>query len=783
MRTSRNTKGGRPGGSGSGNGRDKHNTKGKYFYPKYLQEKLAITVLVITLALFALVMVIYKIVKENNEQYNKIVLTQRQQQYENRTIPYKRGDIVDRNGTYLATSEKVYNLIIDPKQIMFHPDSYLEPTIEALTKSFGYDGGEIRSLIQSKYEENPENSYVRYAQGRRLSYDQKTAFEQLEKQMNDAYSKSKDDAEGKKRVRGIWFEDEYKRVYPYNALACNVIGFTSSDGSAGTGGIEQYYNSSLTGVNGREYGYLDEDSNLQGVVKQPQPGETVVSTIDVNIQNIVQKYINEWQSSVGSKVTGVLVMNPNNGEILAMGTSNVFDLNNPRDTSGYTQDQLMALGKKEAMAVYKKENGGIITEAQVFDHFSQKDVLSYGQQVAWNQIWRNFCVSDTYEPGSPSKIFTVAAALEEGAIKPTDQYQCNGFLDVGGFKIKCDAWRRGGHGLIDVKQAVMQSCNVAMMKIAAATGRDRFTKYQSIFGFGDKTGIDLPGEADTSGLIYHDDDMGPTDLATNAFGQNYNCTMIQLAAAFCSVINGGSYYEPHVVKQILNGQGAVVEKKEPVLVRETVSQSTANFLREAMYGAVMEGTGKAGQVQGYDVGGKTGTAEKQPRSAKNYLVSFAGFAPIQDPQVFVYVVIDTPNYPPGEEQAHSSFASAMFSKIMTEILPYMNIFPTQDQPEDDKVRESLPASEGISQSAPGQSEEETSGQTQKVQDTDEVVPDDDEGSGVPDAVPQTSPAAGDSLDGTQAGLPSGTAGSQARETAASQPPRSAGETAAPSSGQ
>ena len=546
------------GSSGSGNGpRDqeqyrneqRNNQRGKYYYPKYIQEKLAIIVLVITLALFALVMILYRIIKDNNEQYNKIVLSQRQQEYDSRVIPYRRGDIVDRNGTYLATSEKVYNLIIDPGQIMSDPENYLEPTIQALVTNFGFDAGELRTLI----EERKESAYLRYNKGRQLTYDQRVAFEQMAKETNEAYRKSDNDAEAKKRVKGIWFEDEYKRIYPYNSLACNVIGFTSSDGSVGTGGIEQYYNSSLIGVNGREYGYLDQDSNLEGVVKPASNGNTVVSTIDVNIQNIVQKYIDEGQTNVGSKVTAAIVMNPNNGEILAMGTSNKFDLNNPRDVSGYTEQELFDLGKKEAAAVYRRENdGAVITEDQVTEHFSREDVISYGQQVAWNQIWRNFCVSDTYEPGSPSKIFTVATGLEEGVLKGNESFECTGYLHVGDYNIKCTAWRRGGHGWLNLQESLMQSCNVAMMRIGAMIGRERFTKYQGIFGFGDKTGIDLPGEADTSGLVYSADDIGPTDLATNAFGQNYNCTMVQLSAAFCSVLNGGSYYEPHVVKQILN---------------------------------------------------------------------------------------------------------------------------------------------------------------------------------------------------------------------------------------
>lgn len=742
MRTSRNTKQGAQGKNNpKGKGANGNNHGGGQPFPRYMQEKLAITVLVIMLALFALVLVLYRIVRDNNEQYNKIVLSQRQQEYDSRVIPYRRGDIVDRNGTYLATSEKVYNLIIDARQIMTDPEHYLEPTVEALTASFGFDGGELRGLIQ----ERSDSPYVRYSKGRQLSFDQKTAFEDLEKEKNEAYRKSDSDEEAKKRVKGVWFESEYKRIYPYNSLACHVIGFTSSDGSTGTGGIEQYYNSSLIGVNGREYGYLDEEMNLEGVVKPAVNGNTVVSTIDVNVQNILQKYVNEWQTNVGSKVTAAIAMDPNNGEILGMATSSLFDLNNPRDVSGYTEEELIALGKKEAAAVYRRENEGkTITEEEVLDHFSREDVLSYGQQVAWNQIWRNFCVSDTFEPGSPAKILTVAAALEEGVLKGNEYFDCQGSLKVGDWDIKCTAYRRGGHGSLSLTDSIAQSCNVAMMRIGAMMGKERFAKYQAVFGMGDKTGIDLPGEADTSSLIYRAEDMGPTDLATNAFGQNYNCTMVQMAAALCSVINGGSYYEPHVVKQILNEQGSVTEEKEPVLVRETVSQATAEYLRQAMFATVETGTGGAAKVAGYHVGGKTGTAEKQPRSAKNYLVSFAGFAPVEDPQLFVYVVVDTPNYPPGEQQAHSSFASAIFSKIMTEALPYLNVFPAEALPDSEDVEGSLPQQEGIhatESTEKGQEEstpEETESETEPI--TDEYVDMGDEGydSGVPDAVP-TSP--------------------------------------------
>ena len=620
--------------------RTSQNTNNRQIFRKYMQEKLAITVLVIMLALFALVLVLYNIVKNKGDDYNQIVLGH--QDYESRTIPYKRGNIVDRNGTYLATSEKVYNLIIDPKQILESDQNYeyLEATLDALNQCFGYDKEELRSLIN----ERKDSYYVNYA--KQLSAEQKETFENYKQKQNAVYKQKKADEGGKNRINGVWFEEEYKRIYPNNELACNVIGFTRQDGSGASGGIEQYYDSTLTGINGREYGYLNDDSNLERVVKPAKNGQTVVSTIDVNIQKICEKYINEWQSQTGSNVAAVIVMDPNTSEVLAMDTSTRFDLNNPYDLSAYYTE----------------------AEQAAMDDKTRAD--------AWYKMWRNFCVSDAYEPGSPQKPFTVAGAIEEGIITGYETYVCGGALDIGDWHIRCVA--RSGHGPITVMQGLMKSCNVVMMTISRLEGKQLFDKYQKMFGFGSKTGIDLPGEA--VGLVYNAENMGPTELATNSFGQNYNCTMIQMAAAYCSLINGGSYYEPHTVKQILNDQGSVVEKVDPKLVRETISESTSNYIKEALFQTVsgVGGTAGAAAVAGYEVGGKTGTAQKQPRAEKNYVVSFAGFAPAHDPEIFIYVVLDTPHLP-GEEQAHSMFASQIFSKIMGEVLPYRNVFPETEE--------------------------------------------------------------------------------------------------------
>ena len=504
------------------------------------------------------------------------------------------------------------------------------------------------------------------------------------------------------------------------------------------------------GTNGREYGYLNDDSNLERVIKPAENGNTVVSTIDVNIQNAVEKRINEWMADPGSEHIGVVVMNPNNGEVLAMANNSMFDLNNPRSAAdSFSEEELREMGLKEAMQTYnrqhKKTHGSTITIDQVPEHYSADEIRSYGLQVAWNQKWRNYDISDTYEPGSPSKIFTVAAALEEGVISPNDTFYCDGYQEVAGHQIKCTAFRKGGHGMLTVAEALMVSCNDALMQIAAKMGATTFTRYMNAFGFGQKTGIDLPGEADAKGLVRSASEMNSADLATNSFGQNYNCSMIQMAAAYGSVINGGSYYEPHVVKQILNDQGSVVKEVKPKLVRETVSESTSSFIKDALFRTVSEGTGRAAAVEGYEIAGKTGTAEKIPRSAKNYLLSFCGFAPAYDPQVLVYVTVDTPHV---EDQPHSIYASSVFSKIMGDILPYLNVFPSVDfEQQQSEAAAQLPEAEGITDNSSVTPETEAE---PKVYETEEYIePGAD--SDLPEDVPESTETDETGKNGTDAG--------------------------------
>ena len=692
--------------------------------PFYMQEKLMVGFVFLILLFAVLSSVIFGMVRKNSEEYSRIVLGQRQSGYGSRSIQARRGDILDRNGTILATSEKVYNLIVDPRAITSRSDDrYEKAVVDALREYFKGDErvDTVSSLLeeQKKLSTGKKSAYFKFKED--MSFDEKDAFQKFMDEKNAAYRKSGN----KYEIKGLSFEDKYKRSYPYKELACNVIGFSSQDNSGGTGGVEQYYNNDLIGTNGREYGYLDSDTKLQSVIREASDGDSIVTTLNFNIQRTAEKYLQEWQKEdVGSKMAAAIVMNPKNGEILAMASTNQFDLNHPRelDKTLYPDALLNEYGKKEALAKYKREHDGKeISEDALSTVYTPEEISSLGAQVAWNQMWRNVAVSDTYEPGSTAKPFTIAGALEENAIVPSTQFTCDGYIKISDgvhtWTIRCH--KRDGHGTLDAEQALMQSCNVYLMDTAFQEGAENFVKYQHIFGFGEKTGIDLPGEEDTKDLIYTADTLGKTSLATNSFGQNYNVSMIQMAAGFSSIVNGGSYYKPHVVKQILNANGTVIKDVEPELVRVTNSKSTSDFLKEALYQTVEQGTGRPAKIQGYHVGGKTGTAQKLPRSEKNYLVSFCGFAPVEDPELLVYVIVDTPNLE-GEAQASASFATKIEQKIMKDALQFLNIPPQGETDPEDSLNKNL--EEEKKENAKEADKAEGNSEDEK-QDSDEEVPD------------------------------------------------------------
>ena len=606
-----------------------------------MRKKLVFLFFIVLLAFVGLSVRLFMINKENGENYKRKILSQ--QNYVSTTLPYKRGDILDTNGTKLAYSEKVYNLVVD-SSIINSVEGALEPTLAALDACFDVDINELRNYIVT----NKDDRY--HVLFKKLEYEEIADF--VEMQSNPSEYPN---------IKGIWFESEYKRVYPYGSLACDTIGFTVGK-DIGSFGLEEYYNSILNGTDGREYGYLTDDSDVERTTIPARDGQTIVSTIDANIQSIVDKYVAQWNhehegenayraGELGSKSTGVIVMDPNNGEVLAMAGYPVFDLNNPRSLS--------------ENGLYSEEEIAAMTEEERYD--------------ALNQIWRNFCISDTYEPGSTAKSLTISAGLDAGVLTGNESYNCGGVLEVGGHKIHCH--KRIGHGTLTLSGALEQSCNVALMNIGSAMGSGTLAEYLSNFNIGLKTNIDLAGEARTDTLVFDPDNMGSADLAISTFGQGYNVTMIQMASAFCSIVNGGYYYQPHVVKEIRNADGSVAEKITPRVLKQTISESTSDRMKGYLFNVCDIGTGKTAVPAGYLIGGKTGTAEMYPRGTGNYVVSFIGLAPVDDPQVVVYVVIDRPNV---DHQPHSTFAQEICKNIMTEILPYMQIFRTEEITEEEK---------------------------------------------------------------------------------------------------
>ncbi len=631
---------------------EKAKAKVKRFRP-YMQKKLAVLFIIVLLAFVGLGVRLIWLANEKGIQYEKEIL--QQQSYDSTTIPFKRGEIVDTKGTPLAVSEKYYNLVIDAEIINYRAE-YFEPTMTALASCFELDMSAIRTHVKT----NTGSNY--YVPLKLLTAEQKTRFEEL--------------AAKNSNIQGVWFESVYKRVYPLSTLACDVIGFASND-NVGSYGLEEYYNDILNGTTGREYGYLSADSTLERTIKPAEDGYTIHSTIDVNIQSIVEKYLfqfneqyeNSYRTGNGAENVGCIIMEVDTGEVLAMASYPNFDLNNIYDKNALLGSVLI-----DDTGHYTEE---YVTQA-VLDTM-EGDWLNYNLYG----LWKNFCISDTYEPGSTFKPFTVAAALETGAITGNEVYQCNGKLHIGGHDIHCHI--RTGDGPVSVQDSIAWSCNVALMKIGESLGKTNFAKFQRVFNFGLKTNVDLAGEARTVDLLY-DENMGDADLATNTFGQNFNTTMIQVISGFCSLVNGGNYYEPHLVNKITNSDGAVIQNIEPRLLKQTISQSTSEKIRQYCTAVVMEEggsrrTGKTARPAGYAIGGKTGTAQTFPRGNKEYVVSFIGFAPADDPQIAIYVVVDRPN---AEKQDDAKFATRIVRNILTEVLPYLNIYMTEELSEAEK---------------------------------------------------------------------------------------------------
>ncbi len=713
-----------------------------------MRKQLLVFVILVMAALAALVGRIIYINKKSGAEYEKKVLSQLSG-YDSVVLPYKRGSILDCKGTTLATCEKVYNVKLSTKDITYYinrdnNEGLYQATADALATCFGASSSDLVAFMRA----NPDNTYKLVA--KRVSYEEVEKF-------NEMVKSAKENKEAN-NIYGVAFDEEYIRSYPNGSMAADVIGFTN-DGNEGSYGLEQYYNSTLNGTDGRQFGYLNEDSNMEKTTIPAVDGKTLVTTIDANIQRIVEEKmiaLNESlrdnaREGLGSNNTGVIVMECDTGNILAMASYPTFDLNDERKASSYYTPEELAKIKEKLIEqeIAKREAAGVTTgsltvpdngtantnntDQNVQNDTNQTDntqttITQAGTIQAANGIiqgvgtnvpganetvqgieggvtgqvddygnpmiqpvqelvtdadvddyaralrWSNFCIQSTYEPGSVAKPFTVACGLDSGKMTGEEVYFCGGSLEVGGFKIKCH--NRFGDGQMTVENAIAQSCNVALMRMGMQIGTSTYLDYFRRYNFGYKTNIDLAGEAKTNTLVFNENTMGPTELATSTFGQGFSVTMIEMVAAFNSIINGGYYYQPHMVSQILDGNGAVVKNIEPCVLKQTVSNSTSEKIVSYCNAVVSSGTGKKARPAGYAIGGKTGTAETFPRDKHDYVTSFMGYAPAEDPKIIVYVVLDRPNLP--DQQGGTALACTMTKDILTEVLPYMNIFMTEE---------------------------------------------------------------------------------------------------------
>ncbi|WP_303025291.1 penicillin-binding transpeptidase domain-containing protein [Anaerotignum lactatifermentans] len=543
------------------------------------------------------------------------------------TIPPNRGSILDRNNQVLAISTTVYNVALDSLQLAEVAELSPEEQEKTLTTLCEYFPELDYNTLKQYVTINPEtgelymNNHWKYL----VKGIERSVKEELEA-MN---------------LKGVYFEKSSKRSYPLNSSACHLVGFTRGDAQWG---LEGYYNSYMEGTPGRSFILYNGADSVVHQDYDAKDGDTIITTIDYNIQKIAEEVVAETAAEWPAKNVAAMVMDPYTGEVYAMAESHSFDLNNPNEIPEWETDTKYT------------EN---------WDQLSSEEQLEY-----LNTMWKNFCVSDTYEPGSIFKPMLVAAALEEGVITPNSSFQCNGYTDIGGYRIKCHLV--SGHGNINVEQIMAQSCNMGVIQIANLLGADKFYEYQREFGFGDYTGIDLPGEA--AGQLHSKESIGPTELATMSFGQTFNCTSIQVIAAFSSLINGGNLVKPHVVSQIVDADGNVVLENDTEVVRRVISEKTSAYMRTALKATVENGLAKKLQIDGYSIGCKTGTAEQGSRTNDDlWALSNMSYFPAENPKYIVFTVINQPSdYAEGVQTP-----TPMTKKLIEGIIKYDNLEPTQ----------------------------------------------------------------------------------------------------------
>lgn len=520
-----------------------------------------------------------------------------------RDIKAARGEIIDRNGTVLATNRTVCTISVIHSQIK-NP----EKVIEKLSEFLEMDADQVRKKVEK----------ISSIERIRSNVDKRTG-----------------DKIRNLGLAGVKVDEDFKRYYPYNELASKVLGFTGGD-NQGIVGLEVKYEKYLKGINGKILTTTDARGiELDGVAEdrlEPEAGNTLRISLDYTMQKYALQMAEKVRTEKQADKVGIILMNPQNGEIYAMVNVPEFDLNQP-------------------FMLNNEETGENLTDEQ--------------RQDALNQMWRNGCINDTYEPGSTFKIITASAGLEEGAVHLTDQFSCPGYKVVEDRRIRCH--KVGGHGAENFVQGIQNSCNPVFIEVGLRIGVDRFFDYFRQFGLMDLTGVDIPGEAGT--IMHKKENVGQVELATISFGQSFQITPIQLATTVSALVNGGRRVTPHFGMEVLSAEGKKVKTFRYNAKKHIVSEKTSQTMRELLESVVAEGSGKNAYVEGYRIGGKTATSQTLPRSANKYISSFVGFAPADDPQILGMCVI----YNPQGVYYGGTIAAPVIGKIFENILPYLGI--------------------------------------------------------------------------------------------------------------
>ena len=520
-----------------------------------------------------------------------------------RDIKAARGEIIDRNGTVLATNRTVCTISVIHSQIE-NP----EKVIEKLSEFLEMDADQVRKKVEKI-----------------------SSIERIQSNVD----KRTGDKIRNLGLAGVKVDEDFKRYYPYNELASKVLGFTGGD-NQGIVGLEVKYEKYLKGINGKILTTTDARGiELDGVAEdrlEPEAGNMLRISLDYTMQKYALQMAEKVRTEKQADKVGIILMNPQNGEIYAMVNVPEFDLNQP-------------------FMLNNEETGENLTDEQ--------------RQDALNQMWRNGCINDTYEPGSTFKIITASAGLEEGAVHLTDQFSCPGYKVVEDRRIRCH--KVGGHGAENFVQGIQNSCNPVFIEVGLRIGVDRFFDYFRQFGLMDLTGVDIPGEAGT--IMHKKENVGQVELATISFGQSFQITPIQLATTVSALVNGGRRVTPHFGMEVLSEEGKKVKTFRYNAKKHIVSEKTSQTMRELLESVVAEGSGKSAYVEGYRIGGKTATSQTLPRSANKYISSFVGFAPADDPQILGMCVI----YNPQGVYYGGTIAAPVIGKIFENILPYLGI--------------------------------------------------------------------------------------------------------------